>query len=38
MARISCGIAAVVLSGWALGVGVVVIVLTRAPADRLLDW
>lgn len=38
MVRILCGVAAVVVSGWALGVGVVVIALTRAPVDRLIDW
>jgi hypothetical protein len=38
MTRILCGCVAVLFAGWALGLSLVVIALTRAPVDRLLDW
>lgn len=32
------GVAAIVASGWVLGLSLVAIALTRAPIDRLASW
>lgn len=36
--RTWCGVAAVLFGGWALGLSLVAIALTRAPIDRLASW
>jgi len=38
MVRIWFGVAGTVVCGWALGLSLVAIAVTRAPIERLVDW